>query len=84
MDLPDTRNYNSREDLLLVVKEYASEQGYALVIKRSKPGKLWIKCDRGDTYRNRYSLAGEDRLRVTGTRLIDCPVLIIRKIQYGI
>ena len=79
MDLPDTRDYDSREDLLSAIKEYASEQGYTLVIKRSKPGKVWIKCDRGDTYRNRYFLADEDRLRVTGTWLIGCSVLIIGK-----
>ena len=40
---------------------------------------MWIKCDWGDTYRNRYFLADKDRLKVTGTRLIDCPVLIIGK-----
>lgn len=37
--------FTTREDLIPIVKEYASEQRYALVIKRSKPGKAWIKCD---------------------------------------
>lgn len=31
-------------------KSMRVSKGYALVIKRSKPEKVWIKCDQGDTY----------------------------------
>ena len=42
--------YDSREYLINAAKAFASERGYAVVIKRSKPGKVWLKCDRGDSY----------------------------------
>lgn len=65
---------------LMPQKPLLSERGYAFVIKRSKPGKVWLKCDRGDSYRNWFKLSEEDRIRRTGTRLIDCSVEIIGKL----
>ena len=49
------------------------------MIKRSKPGKGWLKCDRGDSYRNRFYLSEEEQMRKTGTRLIDYPIEIAGK-----
>ena len=50
------------------------------MIKRSKSGKVWLKCDRGDLYRNRFQLSKEGRIQKTGTRLMDCPMEIVGKL----
>ncbi|XP_068339031.1 protein FAR1-RELATED SEQUENCE 2-like [Pyrus communis] len=67
------KNFQSREDLLGIVREIALKQGYATVIRRSKADKyVIIGCDRGGNYRN-TNLLLEDKKRKTASRLINCP-----------
>ena len=80
LEFPPHAFYNSRKNLINAAKAFASEKGYVLVIKRSKPGKVWLKCNRGDSYRNRFQLSEKGRIRKTGTRLMDCPMGIVGKL----
>lgn len=50
LESPPHAFYDSYKNIIDAAKTFASEKGYALVIKRSKPGKVWLKCDRGDLY----------------------------------
>lgn len=36
-----------------------------------------MKFDRGEAYRNRYKLDENQRIRSTGSRLIDCPMMVL-------
>ena len=74
--------YHSREDLLAAAKDWAATQGYAIVIARSRLNRLWLKCDRGGTYRNRLGLTPEQRKRKRGdSRLLGCPFKILANIK---
>lgn len=67
-------NFESREDLLNIVRDFVVMQGYAISIKKSKKDKfVIIGCDRGGSYRNRYGIPMENRKRKTASRLINCP-----------
>ena len=74
--------YHSREELLAAAKDWAATQGYAIVIARSRLNRLWLKCDRGGTYRNRLGLTPEQRKRKRGdSRLLGCPFKILANIK---
>ena len=67
------KNFQSRKDLLGIVREIAIKQGYATVIRRSKANKyVIIGGDRGSNYRN-INLSLEDKKRKTASREINCP-----------
>ncbi|ERN03501.1 PKS-NRPS hybrid synthetase CHGG_01239 [Amborella trichopoda] len=72
---PPTENFfQSREELLKHVRDFAMTQGYMISIKRSdKEKRVILGCDRGGTYRSRLSAAQSNRQRKTSTRLISCP-----------
>lgn len=60
------------------VKTWAKEQGYAIVISRSRANRLWLKCDRGGHYENRRNISDDQRKRKRGhSRLMGCPFLVI-------
>nr|XP_011457306.1 PREDICTED: protein FAR-RED ELONGATED HYPOCOTYL 3-like [Fragaria vesca subsp. vesca] len=73
--------FETREDLLSVVRKIGKSQGYAMVIKRSKRSKggdrryVLIGCDRGGSYRT--SLHLRRRKKNSASRLIDCPFKIV-------
>lgn len=45
MPPPPDKNFQTREELINSAKLHAAKHGYALVIRTSRPGKLWLKCD---------------------------------------
>ena len=74
--------YHSREELLAAAKDWAATQGYAIVIARSRLNRLWLKCDRGGTYRNRLGLTPDQRKRKRGdSRLLGCPFKMLANIK---
>ena len=71
---PPPGEFPSREELLESMKEWAENQGYAVVIGRSRVNRLWIKCDRGGKYEDKHADHPENRKRKRGeSRLTDCP-----------
>lgn len=75
--------FSSREELLEQAKSWAAQQGYAIVIARSRFNRLWLKCDRGGVYENRRNLTPEQRKRKrSDSRLLGCPfrmLAVVRK-----
>lgn len=71
-------HYQTREELLDFAKKWAKEQGYAIVISRSRSNRLWLKCDRGGRYENRRHITDEQRKRKRGdSRLMGCPFMVM-------
>lgn len=74
--------FASREDLLVGTKEWTASQGYAIVIARSRPNRLWLKCDRGGNYENRRNLTEGQRKRKRGeSRLLGCPFRMLASVK---
>jgi hypothetical protein len=48
-------------------------RGYYVVIQKSRKGKVWLKCDRGGTPKERDA----PRQRDTDTRLNGCPFAVV-------
>ena len=78
---PHEAEYFSREDLLADVRNHAANNGFAVTINSSRPTKVYLVCDRGTKYRNRYDLTEETRRRTTGSRLVDCPSRCMGKLE---
>ena len=75
-------DFTGREELLNGVKEWAADQGYAVVIARSRFNRLWLKCDRGGTYENRRNLTPDQRKRKRGeSRLLGCPFKMLATVK---
>ena len=71
---PPAGEFASREELLEFQKDWAQRQGFAVVIGRSRPNRLWIKCDRGGSYSDKHLHDPENRKRKRkATRLTGCP-----------
>ncbi|CAG8503717.1 2674_t:CDS:1 [Acaulospora morrowiae] len=71
---PLTGCFASREAVIQHVKTHAFSHGYAVCIKRSERDKfVYLRCDRGGTYRNSLNLTDNTCQRATSSRLIDCP-----------
>lgn len=71
---PPPGEFASRDDLLDFLKEWGEHQGFAVVIGRSRPNRLWIKCDRGGEYADKHLHDPENRKRKRkATRLTGCP-----------
>lgn len=74
--------FNSREELLANAKDWAADQGYAIVIARSRFNRLWLKCDRGGTYENRRNLTPDLRKRKrSDSRLLGCPFRVLAVVR---
>ena len=71
---PPPGEFSSRDDLLEYLKDWGEQQGFAVVIGRSRPNRLWIKCDRGGEYADKHLHDPENRKRKRkATRLTGCP-----------
>ena len=77
LEPPPSQDYITREELLLAVRRWSAGHGYAMTIQRSKPGKVYLQCDRGGKYRNTRNLISEQRRRATGSRAINCPFSVV-------
>lgn len=84
MEPPPLQLYDSKSALITSAKDFATAHGYVLVIKRSKETKVWLKRDRGEAYRNRYKLDENQRIRSTGSRLIDCPMMVLGTFKWSL
>ena len=84
MEPPSLQLYDSKSALITSAKDFAAAHGYALVIKRSKETKVWLKCDRGEAYRNQYKLDENHRIRSTGSRLIDSPMMLLGTFKWSL
>jgi hypothetical protein len=74
MAAPPAMEFTSRDELLDFQKTWAEQQGFAVVIGRSRPNRLWIKCDRGGEYSDKHLNDPENRKRKRkATRLTGCP-----------
>ena len=51
MDLE--REFSDRESLISFAKDLYKQQGYYIVIKKIREGKVWLKCDLGGTYKQK-------------------------------
>ena len=83
---PPELSYPDKNSLIAAVQAHGKQHGYNVVIKTSsipsekKPGriaKVWLRCDRGGTYRPRNGLTEETRKRKRTSRLMDCPFMVI-------
>ncbi|KAL9112586.1 MAG: hypothetical protein Q9227_003157 [Pyrenula ochraceoflavens] len=86
LGIPQQQSYPDRESLKDSLQTFAREHGYGMAIKTSsrpdekksgRAAKLWLRCDRGGTYRPRNGLTEETRKRKRTSRLTDCQFLII-------
>jgi hypothetical protein len=83
---PPNKLFTSIDILISSAKAYAATRGYAIVIlhsKKNKKGtlyKVWLKCDRRGKYWTR-GITEESRVRLTGTRYIECPFSAIGKLN---
>jgi malonate-semialdehyde dehydrogenase (acetylating)/methylmalonate-semialdehyde dehydrogenase len=72
-DPPYYQVYDSREEMLKVVREYAISKGYVIVIKRSSPERnIYIGCDRGGVYKDRIQAPDGQKRRKTNSRQTGC------------
>ena len=77
-----TSDFPSRESLLSTTKEWAADQGFAIVIARSRFNRIWLKCDRGGSYENRRNITPEQRKRKRGeSRLLGCPFKMVASVR---
>lgn len=56
---PHEAEFFSREDLLADLRNHAANNGFAVNINSPRPTKVYLVCDRGTKYRNRYDLTEE-------------------------
>ena len=83
---PPDQLFSTKAELITAAQAHAAARGFAITILRSKKNKngdifkVWLKCDRGGKYRAR-GLNDENRVRLTGTRCIECPFLSVGKID---
>jgi hypothetical protein len=78
--------YVSRELMIDALQRHARSNGYAISTRRwnAKDQALYLKCDRGGEYKARHDRTARDRVRDTGTRLIDCPFSVRANCKLGI
>jgi alpha-glucosidase len=73
MATPFDQAYDSREEMLTALRNYAISQGYAISTIRSNPDRnICIGCDRGGQYTDRINAAEGAKRRKTSTRRIRC------------
>lgn len=69
--------FESRQVLISSAKEWAVNHGYAIIIARSKPRTVYLKCDRRGKYQNRKQLTKSSGRRQTVSRLVECPFCLV-------
>lgn len=67
MEPPSLQLYDNKTASVTSAKDFAAAHDYA-VIKRFKETKVWLKCDRGKAYQNRYQLDENQRVQSIGSR----------------
>ena len=83
---PPHEPFQTLEAGLKYINDYALAQGYAVVTARTKNSKkgdkrkAWIRCDRGG---KTPGPTGFGRRQHTTSRLIECPFLLILKLELG-
>lgn len=71
---PPAGVFQTREDLLKHVRDFALVQGYMVSIKdSSKDRYVTVACDRGGVYRKRLKTGENMRQRKAASRLTNCP-----------
>ncbi|KAJ5621595.1 Isochorismatase hydrolase [Penicillium herquei] len=82
---PPADTYPDRETLMNALHAHTKAHHYNVVVKTSsmptsdKPNrtaKVWLRCDRGGSYRARNGLTEETRKRRRTSRLMDCPFMV--------
>ena len=74
MEPPPEMAFPTSDAVMEAVQAFAATQGYLVTKERTVEGKkIWIKCDRGRSYDDRYELDESTRQRTTSSRLTDCP-----------
>lgn len=63
---------------------YITQYGYALVIRTSRPRKLWLKCDCREKYCNCFDLEKNQKKSKTRRRLTGCCMEIMEKEKNGL
>ena len=82
---PPENRFNSCEELLTGAKNWAAANGYAVTIARPKKDAVYLKCDRGGSYRDQYRVSeAQMKRRKTGSRLIDCPFSAVGNCIQGV
>ncbi|KAH9664299.1 methylmalonate-semialdehyde dehydrogenase (acylating) [Citrus sinensis] len=77
---PPPGTFQDREDLIKHVRDFGTNQGYVVTIKKSrKDRRVILGCDRGGVYRNRRKIDENKRKRKACSRLINCPFEAIGK-----
>lgn len=71
MATPFDQAYDSRDEMLTALRNYAFSRGYIMTTIRSNPGKnITIGCDRGGEHTNRINTPDRATRRKTSTRQI--------------
>ncbi|XP_021290401.1 probable bifunctional methylthioribulose-1-phosphate dehydratase/enolase-phosphatase E1 2 isoform X7 [Herrania umbratica] len=77
---PTTGTFQSREELLKHVRDFALTQGYMVSIRDSaKDRYVTVACDRGGVYRKRLKNGENMRQRKNASRLTNCPFEVVGK-----
>jgi malonate-semialdehyde dehydrogenase (acetylating)/methylmalonate-semialdehyde dehydrogenase len=77
---PPAGTFQTREELLKHVRDFALSQGYMVSIKdSSKERYVTISCDKGGVYRKRLKNGENMRQRKTASRLTNCPFEVVGK-----
>ena len=69
--MPPT-DFASRDELLAGAKAWAASQGFAVVIARSRPKRLWLRCDRGGFHEGRHIPPEQRKRKARESRLVGC------------
>ncbi len=80
---PSADAFESREALIVSTQQWASGQGHAVVIARSKAGKVYLQCDREGTYRNKKQLTNKTWRWRTGSQLTAYPFSAVGISHHG-
>ncbi|XP_031255320.1 probable bifunctional methylthioribulose-1-phosphate dehydratase/enolase-phosphatase E1 2 isoform X2 [Pistacia vera] len=82
---PPVRAFQTREDLLKHVRDFALTQGYMISIKDSSRDRyVSVSCDRGGVYRKRLKTGENMRQRKTPSRLTNCPFKVVGKEDHDV
>lgn len=75
---PAGLSFDSKDQLIGFVQQYAVDHGYATSVRSSKENAVTLKCDRGGIYDDRNRKEGN---RITSTRLSGCPWTVTGKLR---
>ena len=92
LPVPLERSYPDKLTMMNDIQEFGRNHGYNIVVKTSsiptpsKPhrvSKVWLRCDKGGTYRPRNGLTEENRKRKRTSRLMNCPFQLLAVDETG-